>query len=348
MLSPIGQKDCQPVKPLALTMGEPAGIAAEITAAAWHALHGAGPCFFLIGDADAIQGCPVVRISAPEEAAAAFGDALPVLHCKLAEPAVLGRLNPANAPAVIASIEAAVALSLAGRAAGVVTNPIQKSVLTGVGFKHPGHTEFLHALAPEAAAPVMMLVSPELRVVPVTIHEPLARAIGRLTASMIVEAAEIVQAALVRDFGIARPRLAIAGLNPHAGEADTMGHEDQAIVAPAIATLQAMGVDARGPMPPDTMFTALARPRMDCAICMYHDQALIPIKTLDMDGGVNVTLGLSIIRTSPDHGTALDIAGQGVASAGSLIAALRLAQQLAAHRKLAGGAFHGDVAAAHH
>jgi 4-hydroxythreonine-4-phosphate dehydrogenase len=330
MLSPIGEKDCQPVKPIALTMGEPAGIAAEITAAAWHALHGAGPCFFLIGDADAIQGCPVARISAPEEAAAAFGDALPVLHSKLAEPAVPGRLNPANAPAVIASIEAAVALSLAGRAAAVVTNPIQKSVLTGVGFKHPGHTEFLHALAPEAAAPVMMLVSPELRVVPVTIHEPLARAIGRLTPSMIVEAAEIVQAAQVRDFGIVRPRLAIAGLNPHAGEAGTMGHEDQGIVAPAVATLQAMGVDARGPMPPDTMFTALARPRMDCAICMYHDQGLIPAKTLAFDSGVNTTLGLPFIRTSPDHGTAFDIAGRGIANADSMMEAIEVALQMTA------------------
>jgi 4-hydroxythreonine-4-phosphate dehydrogenase len=316
-------------------MGEPAGIAAEITAAAWHALHGAGPCFFLIGDADAIQGCPVARISAPEEAEAAFGAALPVLHSKLAEPAVPGQLNPANAPCVIASIEAAVALSLAGRAGGVVTNPIQKSVLTGVGFRHPGHTEFLHALAPEAVAPVMMLVSPELRVVPVTIHEPLARAIGRLTPQMIVEAAQIVQAALMRDFGIARPRLAIAGLNPHAGEAGTMGDEDEAIIAPAIATLRALGVDARGPMPPDTMFTALARPRMDCAICMYHDQALIPIKTLYFDSGVNITLGLPIVRTSPDHGTAFNIAGKNIAEPGATIAAIRLAGEAAERRAAA-------------
>lgn len=336
------------MKPLALTMGEPAGIGAEIAAAAWHALHGPGPCFFFIGDADAIQGCPVVRITAPDQAQAAFGHALPVLHMPLPEPALPGQLNPANAPAVIASIERAVALTRAGRAGGVVTNPIQKSILTGAGFRYPGHTEFLHALAPEAAAPVMMLVSPELRVVPVTIHEPLARAIARLTPMMIVEAAETVHAALVRDFGIPKPRLAIAGLNPHAGEAGTMGHEDQSIVAPAIATLRALGVDARGPMPPDTMFTALARPRMDCAICLYHDQALIPIKTLDMDGGVNVTLGLSIIRTSPDHGTALDIAGQGVASGNSLIAALRLAHRLAIHRNLAGGAPHGDPGPSHH
>ncbi len=311
-------------------MGEPAGIGAEISAAAWAAGQG-GPVFFLIGDADAVAG-PVVRIAAPEEAGAAFPHGLPVLHRPLAARAVPGRLNPANAAAVIASIEAAVGFAKAGRAGAVVTNPIQKSVLTAAGFKHPGHTEFLHELAPEAAQPVMLLASEQLRVVPVTIHEPLARAIARLTSQMIIDAAVITAAGLRRDFGIAAPRLAIAGLNPHAGEAGTMGDEDAAIVAPAVAALRAMGIDATGPLPPDTMFTALARPRMDCAICLYHDQALIPIKTLDMDGGVNVTLGLSIIRTSPDHGTALDIAGRGIASPNSLIAALRLAARLAAHR----------------
>ena len=321
------------MKPLALTIGEPAGIGAEIAARAWAAGQG-GPVFFLLGDADAMTG-PVVRISAPEQAEAAFVTGLPVLHMPLAERPVPGRLNPANAPAVIASIEAAVALARAGRAAAVVTNPIQKSVLTAAGFRHPGHTEFLHMLAPEAAQPVMLLASAELRVVPVTIHEPLARAIARLTSRMIIDTAVITAAGLRRDFGIAQPRLAIAGLNPHAGEAGTMGDEDQAIVAPAVAALRALGLDVRGPLPPDTMFTAHARPRMDCAICLYHDQALIPIKTLDMEGGVNVTLGLSIIRTSPDHGTALDIAGQGIASPNSLIAALRLAAQLAAHRSAA-------------
>ena len=314
--------------PIVLTMGEPAGIGAEISAAAWAA---GAPTFFLIGDADAMPG-PVVRIEAPEQAAAAFAQGLPVLHMPLAARPVPGRLDPANAAAVIASIEAAVGFARGGRASAVVTNPIQKSVLTGAGFAHPGHTEFLHALAPQAARPVMLLASDDLRVVPVTIHEPLARAIARLTTAMIVETAQITAAGLIRDFGIARPRLAIAGLNPHAGEAGTMGHEDQEIVAPAVAALQALGIDARGPLPPDTMFTALARPRMDCAICLYHDQALIPIKTLDMDGGVNVTLGLSIIRTSPDHGTALDIAGRGGARPHSLLAALRLAARLAANR----------------
>ena len=309
-------------------MGEPAGIGAEIAAAAWAT---GGVPFFLIGDADAVPG-PVSIITAPEQAADAFARGLPVLHRKLARRPVPGRLDPANAAAVIASIEEAVGFARAGRARAVVTNPIQKSVLTAAGFAHPGHTEFLHALAPAAPRPVMLLASEELRVVPVTIHEPLAQAIARLTTDMIVEVARIADAALIRDFGIARPRLAIAGLNPHAGEAGTMGHEDADIVAPAVAALRAMGIDARGPLPPDTMFTALARPKMDCAICLYHDQALIPIKTLDMDGGVNVTLGLSIIRTSPDHGTALDIAGQGTASPNSLIAALRLAAKLAANR----------------
>ena len=314
--------------PLALTMGEPAGIGAEIAAAAWAR---GGPVFFLIGDADAIPG-PVRRIEEPEQAESAFAHGLPVLHRPLAERPVLGQLNVANAATVIASIEAAVGFAKAGRAGAVVTNPIQKSILTAAGFKHPGHTEFLHMLAPEAAQPVMLLASEALRVVPVTIHEPLAQAIARLTKQMIIDTAVITAAGLRRDFGIAAPRLAIAGLNPHAGEAGTMGHEDEQIVAPAVAALRALGLDARGPMPPDTMFTALARPRMDCAICLYHDQALIPIKTLDMDGGVNVTLGLSIIRTSPDHGTALDIAGQGVASPNSLIAALRLAARMAAQR----------------
>ena len=331
-------------------MGEPAGIGAEIAAAAWAEITAAawveitaaawvadGVPFFLIGDADAVPG-PVVRITAPEQAAAAFAHGLPVLHMPLAARPVPGRLDPANAPAVIASIEAAVGFARAGRVAAVVTNPIQKSVLTGAGFRHPGHTEFLHALAPEAARPVMLLASDELRVVPVTIHEPLAQAIARLTSDMIVETARITAAGLIRDFGIPSPRLAVAGLNPHAGEAGTMGHEDQAIVAPAVAALRGLGIDARGPLPPDTMFTALARPRMDCAICLYHDQALIPIKTLDMDGGVNVTLGLSIIRTSPNHGTALDIAGQGVARPNSLIAALRLAARLAANRGQGGKA----------
>ncbi|MFL1463181.1 4-hydroxythreonine-4-phosphate dehydrogenase PdxA [Roseococcus sp. DSY-14] len=306
-------------------MGEPVGIGPEVTAKAW--LAGAPP-FCVLGDAALYAGVPVARVASIEEAAAAFGHALPVLHRPLPAPATPGVLEPRNAPAVIAAIAEAVALAQAGRAGAVVTCPIQKSVLTAAGFPHPGHTEFLGELAGTGVPPVMMLACPELRVVPVTVHEPLARAIARLTPELIAEHARITHAALVRDFGIAQPRLAVAGLNPHAGEAGTLGHEDQAIVAPAVALLRAEGILATGPHPPDTLFTALARPTYDAAICLYHDQALIPLKTLDMEGGVNVTLGLSVIRTSPDHGTALDIAGRGIASPHSLLAALRLADQL--------------------
>jgi len=318
---------------LALTMGEPAGIGAEISAKAWHALRTTGPAFLLIDDAARITGAPVERVTTPDEARAAFAMALPVLHRPLPSPAMAGKPSQGTAPAVLAAIREAVELALSGAVDGVVTNPIQKSVLTAAGFPHPGHTEFLGELAGTGVPPVMMLACPQLRVVPVTVHEPLGRAIARLTPELIVEHARIAHAALIRDFGIAAPRLAVAGLNPHAGEAGTLGHEDQAIVAPAVAHLRELGIDATGPWPPDTMFTAHARPTYDAAICLYHDQALIPIKTLDMAGGVNVTLGLSIIRTSPDHGTALDIAGKGVASAESLIAALRLAAQLAEHRR---------------
>ena len=323
------------MKPLILTMGEPAGIGAEITAGAWRALRDNGPCFALIDDAGRDFGVPVARIAAPEEAGAVFAQALPILHRPLAAPVVPGKPSPAHASAVIGAIEEAVAFAKSGRAAGVVTNPIQKASLTAAGFPHPGHTEFLGELAGTGVPPVMMLACPELRVVPVTVHEALAKAIARLNPALIMETTRIVDAALKRDFGIAAPRLAIAGLNPHAGEAGTMGREEIDIIAPAIAALRAEGIDARGPMPPDTMFTALARPGYDAAICLYHDQALIPIKTIDMAGGVNVTLGLSIIRTSPDHGTALDIAGKGLADPASLIAAIRLAGELAQKRGLA-------------
>jgi 4-hydroxythreonine-4-phosphate dehydrogenase len=317
------------MKPLVLTMGEPAGIGAEIAARAWRHLRGTGPGFVLIDDARRDFGVPVAAVEAPEAAPAAFRDALPVLHRPLPAPVVPGRIDTANAPAVIAAIAEAVELAGAGRVAGVVTNPIQKAALTAIGFPHPGHTEFLGVLAGTGVPPVMMLACPQLRVVPVTVHEALARAIAGLSRDAIIGTTRIVAAALRSDFGIAAPRLAMAGLNPHAGEAGTMGREEIDIVAPAVAALRAEGIDVRGPFPPDTMFTAQARPGYDAAICLYHDQALIPIKTLDMSGGVNVTLGLSIIRTSPDHGTALDIAGTGRADPASLIAALELAAQLA-------------------
>ncbi|MGI9127406.1 MAG: 4-hydroxythreonine-4-phosphate dehydrogenase PdxA [Roseomonas sp.] len=323
------------MKPLILTMGEPAGIGAEITAGAWRQLRVTGPCFAIIDDASRQFGVPAARITALEDACAVFPEALPVLDRPLGAPLVPGKPNSAHARNVIAAIEEAVALVKSGRAAGVVTNPIQKASLTAVGFPHPGHTEFLGELAGTGVPPVMMLACPELRVVPVTVHEALAKAISRLTPDLIIQTSRLVHAALMRDFGIAAPRLAIAGLNPHAGEAGTMGREEIDIIAPAIAKLRAEGIDARGPMPPDTMFTALARPGYDVAICLYHDQALIPIKTIDMSGGVNVTLGLSIIRTSPDHGTALDIAGKGLADPASLIAAIKMAGELAQKRGLA-------------
>jgi 4-hydroxythreonine-4-phosphate dehydrogenase len=318
--------------PLALTMGEPAGIGGEIAAKAWAATRNGGAPFFLLGDPALFASVPVARIAAPEEAPAAFAQALPVLPLPLAAPVTPGRLDVANAPAVIASIEQAVAFAKAGRAGAVVTNPIQKSVLTAAGFPHPGHTEFLGELAGLGRPPVMMLACPGLRVVPVTVHLSLKAAIAKLTTATIVEHGVMVAEALRRDFGLARPRLVLAGLNPHAGEDGTMGREDIEVVAPAVAELRAQGIEARGPLPADTLFTPRARAGYDCALGMYHDQALIPIKTLDMDGGVNVTLGLSIVRTSPDHGTALDIAGRDRADPGSLIAALRMASEMAAAR----------------
>jgi 4-hydroxythreonine-4-phosphate dehydrogenase len=323
-----------PLPPLALTMGEPAGIGAEIAAASWQTLRRDGPAFLLIDDAHRIAGVPVQAVETPEQAAAVFPHALPVLHRPLTVPAVPGRPDPANAPAVIAAIDEAVALAKAGRVAGLVTNPIQKAALYAAGFRHPGHTEYLFELAGTASQPVMLLASEQLRVVPVTIHEPLKQAIARLTPELIVEIATLTAAGLRQDFGLAAPRLAVAGLNPHAGEGGSLGREDIEIVAPAVERLRAMGIEARGPMPPDTMFTAQARPTYDVAICLYHDQALIPIKTLDMAGGVNVTLGLSVVRTSPDHGTALDIAGTGKADPSSLVAAIRLAAEIAGHRRL--------------
>lgn len=324
--------------PLALTMGDPAGIGGEITAKAWRVLRGGGPVFFAIDDPDRLAGfgVPVRIIERPEQAGDVFGSDLPVLPLPLAVPAPPGCPDPANAPAVVGSIEHAVALALDGVAGGVVTNPINKAALYAAGFRHPGHTEFLAELTGVAGREVMMLASPMLRVVPVSVHVSLRAAINGLTSAAIVRVGRTADAALRRDFGIAAPRLAVAGLNPHAGEGGALGEEDGRIVTPAIAALVAEGTDATGPWPPDTMFTASARARYDAALCMYHDQALIPLKTLDMEGGVNVTLGLPIVRTSPDHGTAYDIAGTGVASPASLIAALRLCGALAARRAGAG------------
>jgi 4-hydroxythreonine-4-phosphate dehydrogenase len=315
---------------IALTMGDPAGIGGELTVSAWRALRHSGPAFTAIDDPAHLAG-PVRVVQTLAEAAAVFPDALPVLLQPLAAAAVPGRPDGANAATTIASIERAVRLAQAGEASAVVTNPISKAVLYAAGFPHPGHTEFLGALT-GCAHPVMMLANDFLRVVPVTVHVSLRAALDGLTTGAIVDTARITATALRDQFGIAAPRLAVAGLNPHAGEGGAMGNDEARIIAPAIAALRDAGIAVTGPHPPDTMFTPAARAGYDAAICMYHDQALIPLKTLDMASGVNVTLGLPIIRTSPDHGTAFDIAGQGRADPASLIAALRLAATLAERR----------------
>ena len=324
-------------------MGEPAGIGGEIALKAWLRRGEGIPTFAIIDDPERLKrlaaalglAVPVRAIAGVKDAAAVFPDALPVLPQVLTAPVVAGRPSAATAPAVIAAIERAARLALAGEAAAIVTNPIQKKPLYDAGFAHPGHTEFLGEIAKLDAPPAMMLASDELRVVPVTIHRPLSEVPALLSTAEIVRIGKIAAAALERDFGVARPRLAVAGLNPHAGESGSIGDEDETIVAPAVDALRSAGIDARGPLPADTMFHAAARARYDAALCMYHDQALIPIKTLAFDHAVNVTLGLPFIRTSPDHGTALDIAGQGVASPESLIAALKMAAAMAACRQAA-------------
>ncbi|NPD69285.1 4-hydroxythreonine-4-phosphate dehydrogenase PdxA [Lichenicola cladoniae] len=327
---------------LALTMGDPAGVGPEITLWAWHALRRSGPSFVLLADPDWIasiaHGVATIRpVASIAEARAVFHEALPVMavSAPLGSTPVPGHPDPGNAGAITASIADAVRLAMAGDVDGVVTNPIAKAVLKQAGFPYPGHTEYLAALTDASGREVMMLAGPSLRVVPVTIHVSLREAIERLSTDEIVRVSLTTVASLSRDFGIARPRLAVAGLNPHAGEDGHMGAEDIDIIRPAIERLRGQGIDVVGPMPPDTMFTAPARARYDVAVCMYHDQALIPLKTLDMAQGVNVTLGLDLVRTSPDHGTAFDIAGQGVADPASLIAALRLAGSIAEHRKTA-------------
>jgi 4-hydroxythreonine-4-phosphate dehydrogenase len=298
------------------------------------------PIFALLGDAAFMEAharilgldVPIRPIASLGEAAAVFRDALPVLPLRLPCPVAPGKPTPLAAGYTQSSIERAVALALSGDAPAIVTNPIAKHVLAEAGFPHPGHTEFLGALARQhgfEAKPVMLLAGGGLRVVPVTVHIALADVPGTLTEALIVETAEVVAADLSRWFGIADPRLAVTGLNPHAGEGGMMGHEEQTIIGPAIARLRERGCRVTGPHPADTLFHARARQAYDAAIAMYHDQALIPVKTLAFDEGVNVTLGLPFIRTSPDHGTAFDIAGTGKARPDSLIAALKLAARMA-------------------
>ena len=327
-------------KPLALTSGEPAGIGPDITIKAWLRRNELKlPTFYLLGDPDFLchrakafgVDLRIAEVSA-EDARDAFADALPVVtigHPATAQP---GIPDGTSADAAMASIRQAVGDVTAGRASAVVTNPIAKSVLYRAGFRHPGHTEYLAELATtanHAPQPVMMLWSPALVVVPVTIHVSLRDALAQLSSELIVTTARIVVAALKARFGLANPRLAVSGLNPHAGEDGSIGTEEKTIVAPAVDILRGEGIEIRGPLPADTMFHEAARQTYDCAICMYHDQALIPIKTLAFEDAVNVTLGLPFIRTSPDHGTAFDIAGTGKANPSSLIAALRLAARMA-------------------
>jgi 4-hydroxythreonine-4-phosphate dehydrogenase len=324
--------------PLALTMGDPAGIGPEITLAAWEELRNAHP-FAVIADPGHLtglaarlgRGVPVRAVDTMAEAAAVFSRALPVLPEPLAAPAIPGRPEAAHAPAILRSVERAVAYARVGAAAAVVTNPLAKTTLLDAGIGHTGHTMWLKDLA-GGGTPIMMLAGPMLRVVPVTVHIPLAEVPRALTVQAIVAAGRITAAALREDFGLAAPRLAVAGLNPHAGESGTVGREEMEVIAPAIAQLRAAGIDASGPHPGDSLFHAAARAAYDAALCMYHDQALIPIKALDFANAVNVTLGLSIVRTSPDHGTAYGIAGTGSADPTSLIAALTMAAEIAARR----------------
>jgi 4-hydroxythreonine-4-phosphate dehydrogenase len=328
-------------RPLALTLGEPAGIGPDITIAAW--LRRAEldlPSFYLLADpklvarrAERIAPGLAIAVVEPAAAAASFATALPVVDIGVPVSAEPGQPDQSSAPAALTAIQRAVAEVRAGAAGAIVTNPVAKNVLYRSGFAEPGHTEYLARLSEEAtgvaAHPVMMLWSPELAVVPVTIHLPLKQVVAKLTRDLVVETGRIVARDLHDRFGIAAPRLAIAGLNPHAGEDGALGDEDLTIVRPAVERLKAEGIDARGPLPADSMFHQAARASYDVALAMYHDQALIPIKTLAFDHAVNVTLGLPFVRTSPDHGTAFDIAGTGRADPGSLIAALRLAARLA-------------------
>lgn len=332
--------------PLALTLGEPAGIGPEIIVKAWNALRASGPPFMVIGDAQSLgaasgAGRSIIRqVSGPKEAMAAFATTLPVLDLPLSTPVVSGQPSPAAAPSIIRWIETAVGLALAGDVSGIVTAPIAKAPLYEAGFAFPGHTEFLGELTSSisqdgARGPIMMLTAADLRVSLVTIHEPLSRVPSLLTIERIVNAGLVTAQALRSDFGVASPRLAVTGLNPHAGESGALGGEEIAIIEPAVRTLRDLGVDATGPHPSDSLFHAEARARYDAALCMYHDQALIPVKMLDFWGGVNVTLGLPLVRTSPDHGVGFDIAGRGLARADSLIAAIVLAQAMADRRAAA-------------
>lgn len=330
-----------PAAPLGLTMGDPSGIGLDLSLKAWARRHELElPGFIYIGDIDALDarakilGYDIgIKETSPDEALDHFEECIPAIHIPASEKVVAGEPNSDNASAVIGSIDMAVELAKTGEISAVVTNPIAKSVLYDAGFKHPGHTEYLAHLSKDndgnEPLPVMLLSGPELRTVPVTIHIPLMSVMEHLTTELIVQTCEITARDLTNRFGIKAPRLAISGLNPHAGEDGALGHEDAQYIAPAISQLRAKGINVTGPLPADTMFHEDARPNYDVAICMYHDQALIPAKALGFHDAVNVTLGLPFIRTSPDHGTAFSIAGKNIAREDSLVAAIKLAREMA-------------------
>ncbi len=330
--------------PLCLTQGDPSGVGPELTLALYRQSRANGAdAFFVLADPDLLRrrateldlAIPIIEVAA-EKAAEAFAAGLPVVPLRAQAAGAPGRPDSADAPSTIEAISRAVELVKAGAASAIVTNPIAKSVLYQAGFRHPGHTEFLGELAKkyygDGGRPVMMLWSRALAVVPATIHVPLAQVPGLLSVEGLEEIGLIVANSFMRDFGVAEPRLAFAGLNPHAGEHGALGREEIDIIAPALARLAARGLRVLGPLSADTMFHEAARKNYDVAICMYHDQALIPIKTLAFDSGVNVSLGLPFIRTSPDHGTAFDIAGTGRASMKSLAEAAALAGRMARAR----------------
>ena len=331
-------------KPLALSLGDPAGIGPEIIVKTWRALRESGPAFMVVGDLEVLNAASVAgasalrRVTGAAEAARVFAEALPVLDLPLQAPVVAGRVDPVYAPAVIRWIETAVGLALSGEVEAVVTAPIAKAPLYQAGFTFPGHTEFIAELTAAtgydgARGPVMMLAGGGLRVSLATIHLALRDVPAALSIEGVVNTGLVTAQALRNDFGVDRPRLALAGLNPHAGEGGALGREEIEMIGPAARALRDLGVDCTDPRPADTLFHDQARESYDAVVCMYHDQALIPVKMLDFWGGVNLTLGLPIVRTSPDHGVGFDIAGRGLARADSLIAAVRLAHDIAARRR---------------
>lgn len=327
------------IKPIAITMGEPAGVGGELTLKAWRQLKDKKLApFFAIDNIDRLQALgadvPIKVIDNPVQALDIFDTALPVLNIDLAVPPIVGILNPLNGQAILKSIEMAVKFCLEGQAAGLVTNPIHKAALYEVGFQYPGHTEFAAALCGDNKTPVMMLAAKDLRVVPLTVHIPLKEVSAAITEELIFEKTRIVNESLKVDFKLDTPRIAVMGLNPHAGENGKIGLEEGRVIVPALEKLKAEGLQVTGPHPADTLFHEEARQNYDVALGMYHDQALIPLKTLDFYGGVNVTLGLSVVRTSPDHGTALNIAGQGIANPTSFINAILMAAKIASNRNL--------------